>query len=539
MTGAASRDHSPSEATPRLPLFVAVATVVLAFIRFGYHYGTGDQDELIPSVMNLLDGSLYPRDWIVQTVTDGVTVRSYFLWLITGPSLVLPVWLVTLALWVMVGIGVAYGVHAIAWELLRDRLAAAVAVPLALAVTVRFTIGGNALHYAALAPEGVAWAIALPGIALFLRGRMAPAGVLLGVAAWFHLLAGLHPAMLLGLALAWHVLRRRRRPAELFWFGGAFAVAAIPILVPVAWDHLVGATADPAGVSPLYVHAFFRNPHHHLITQTPAGLVARFAVTVAVGLAAAFWLVRRGRLYHAPLLAAAGIAAVGFIVLGAVGVEAVGMATTAKLQFPKLTVLITLVMSIAASGALVALLPPRWRQRGERELARRGVWLAAALILAAAVTALSVGDVALGERAYPVRHQESALGEVEAWARAGTPVDALFATPPSVSSFRSFARRSVVANYTAFVFTDEAMQEWFDRLMRVAPIEPPARGFGVTAALDAAYHDRSREEWLELAERYGLDYAVVERAADASGLPAAFENDGWRVLVLRSDTSGP
>lgn len=533
MTHISEPQPSGREAPPRLPLFVALFTVVAVFIRFGYHFGTGDQDELIPSVLNLLDGTLYPRDWIVQTVTDGVTVRSYFLWLIAGPSLLLPVWLVTLILWVMVGISVAYGVHAIAWELLRDRLAAALAVPLVLAVTVRFTIGGNALHYAALAPEGVAWALALPGIALFLRGPLAPAGVLLGVAAWFHLLAGLHPAMLLSVALAWQVVRRQRGIVALLCFGGAFTLAALPILVPVVWDHLVGATADPAGVSPLYVHAFFRNPHHHLVTETPAGLVARFAAVAVMGLAATAWLARRGRLRHGPLLATAGLAAIAFLIAGVIGVEVIGLAVAAKLQFPKLTVLATMFFAIAASGAIAGLLPPRWRLLGERELKRHRVWLAAACLAAISVAALSVGDVMFGDRAYPLRHKESPLGEVEAWARSSTQPDALFATPPSVSSFRSFSRRSVVANYTAFVFTDEAMQHWFARLMDLAPIEAPATGFGVTEALDSAYHARDAAGWSALSRRYGIDFAVVLREADASGAPVAFENEQWRVIRLR------
>src|SRR5690554_1432897 len=88
------------EGPSRLPLYVALLAIVAAFLRFGYDYGAGDQDELIPSILRLLDPSLFTRDWLIRTVTDGVNVRTYFLWLAALPSLVLPPWLAVALLWV-------------------------------------------------------------------------------------------------------------------------------------------------------------------------------------------------------------------------------------------------------------------------------------------------------------------------------------------------------------------------------------------------------------------------------------------------------
>ena len=70
------------------PLYVALLALLGAFLRFGYVYGVGDQDELIPSVLHLLDPSLFTQDWLVQTITSGVNVRTYFLWAVALPSAV-------------------------------------------------------------------------------------------------------------------------------------------------------------------------------------------------------------------------------------------------------------------------------------------------------------------------------------------------------------------------------------------------------------------------------------------------------------------
>ena len=531
LAAAGAAPLAPAGPRSGLPLFVALGTVVLAFIRFGYAYGVGDQDELIPSVLHLLDGNLFRQDWAIQTVTDGVTVRSYFLWLIAAPSALFPVWLATAALWLVTGIAVGYAVYYVAYELLHDRLAAAIAVPLALAVTVRWTIGANALHYPFLAPEGVAWAVSLLGVAAFLRGRLIPAGVLMGIGAWFHLLAGLHPALLLGLWVVVGAAGRERPLRDVFVFGVAFTVAALPILIPVGIDHLAAATADPAGPSPLYVHAYFRNPFHHLLSATPAGQLLRFALVAVPGALAGLWLARRGGLQHARLLGVTAGLAILLILAGALLVEVAHSSLAAKLQFQKPTLLLVLGAAICISGAVVRAVPPRWRQWGLRMLEMRRTGLALVVVLMVAIGSLSAGGWILGDRMQPLRHQETPLAEAERWAREHTRVDALFAIPPSVSTFRTTARRSVVANFAAFVFTDEAMQAWYNRLLAVAPIDRPPAGFGLPPVLDAAYHAHDADSWEELREQFGIDFALVRRPLDLP-FQIVFENPGWRIYAL-------
>ena len=137
---------------------------------------------------------------------------------------------------------------------------------------------------------------------------------------------------------------------------------------------------------------------------------------------------------------------------------------------------------------------------------------------------------------YPIRHKETPLAEVERWAHKTTPVDALFAIPPTVGTFRSHARRSVVANWHAFVFDDRAMQTWYERLMAIAPISRPARGADPKPELDAAYHAHNNEQWLELRDRFCIDYVLLRDEPNALSFPVAFSNQGWVVYDLRRES---
>jgi hypothetical protein len=526
-----------------LPLFVALLTVTAHYLRFGYVYGAGDQDELIPSLLHLLDGSLFAQDWLIQTVTSGVNVRTYFLWLTALPSLVLPPWLAVFLLWVGVFISLCYGVYGLARELTRDHVAAALSVPLALVLAVKWTLGDNSLAYDALVPEGVAWALAVPAITLFLRRRWVWAGVLLGLAAWFHLLVGLQTALVLGAvglvrAAATADLEGRKLRADfedLARFGGAFVLAALPILIPVALQQFAIGSEVGEAVPSFYIHAEFRNPHHHLFFAFAPERHLRFWPLVVLSLAGGVVLARRGALRHGRKLVVGGVVITALCALAVLFVEIVPVEFVAKLQFFKLTVLVALVASILLSGALVHFLPPALRHAADGLLDYRRAGLVATVVLVGLVGVLAVwGASRPGALLHPLRHQASPLGEVEAWARAQTAKDALFAIPPSVSTFRTFARRAVVADFTGFVFTDAAMQTWFRRLMDVAPIDPPETGIGVKPVLDAAYHRLGPADWRRLRSGYGVDYAVVRRSERGLPFDVAFENEAWMVYRLNA-----
>jgi len=528
---------TPATTAPpwRAPLGGTVALLALYTMRFGYGYGAGDHDELIPSALALLSGgALFERDWLVQTVLDGVNVRTAFVWLLAVGGRVMPLAAWTGILHVAAWLATAAGVYALGWTLTRSRLGAAVGAALALLVAVAFPIGANSLVTPLLTPESVAWALLVPALGWWLRGHPLAAGAAIGVAAWFHLLA----AGLVGLWLGLATLLRRSAPGRLrtaLLLGATALGAAAPVLLPVALDQLAGGAA-PGGPSPFEVHAVFRNPWHHLFFSFPATTHAKFWTWLALGVGAGVWLARHGRLRHAGDLARLGAVAAGAAVVGVLFVEVWPVEAVAKLQVFKLAVPVTLLASVALGGALAAAVPVGWRSRGRAAWSRHGT--RASVLVVVLVGALSAWGVAGGgpvaPRLQPLTHPATPAGQVEAWARAHTPRGALFAVPPSQSTFRSYARRATVITWNGFVFGDAEMQAWRRRLHDVAPIAPPARGSDPRAALDRRYAARTPAEWAALCAAYGVDYAVVPDSVRLP-YPTVFDvpgADGQRVVRL-------
>lgn len=514
------------------PAGVVAALFAAYTLRFGYGYGSGDHDELVPSALALLSGErLFARDWLVQTVLDGVNVRTAFVWLLAVMGRAMPLPAAAAVLHVSAWAATAAGVYALGWTLARSRLAAAFGAALALVIAVAFPIGSNAVVASLVTPEGVAWALLVPALALWLAGRPAWAGAFVGVAAWFHLLA----AALVGLWLAGATLAhgraaggRLRGLARLAVPAGALA---LPVLVPVALAQLGGA-ADPAGPSPLAVHAVFRNPWHHLFFSFPLGTQLKFWTLVAAGLAAARALHRSGRLRHGAdvarlwaLAALGGLTAVLFVEVWPV--EAV-----AKLQLFKLAVPSALLASLTVGAWLAARVPRAWRDRSRGLVDRHRRWASGAVVavVAAAMLPGAFGRGPYARRYQPVVQPSTPMGRVEAWARTKTPVGTLFLVPPSASTFRSHARRAVVITWNGFVFGDREMQLWHRRLMSVAPVAPP-RGSDPRVALDRSYAARSASEWRRLRAAYDVDLAVVPDTLRLP-FPVVFRTDGWQVVRL-------
>lgn len=499
-------------------------------------YGGSDQDELVPAALHLLNSNLFTTDWLIQNVTSEMNVRSIFVGLMTASGAVVPLWLGVAILHILVWCAVAYGIFAIAYELTRDHFASALSMLVAVLVTPIMTLGGNIVIHNMLVPEGVAWALALPGITLFLRKRWLLAGAFLGVSAWFHLLAGGLTALALVVIVLIRSYERTSgyRIAEAARLSAAFVIIALPVIIPVL---LTQAGGDPDGESPFYIHAVFRNPWHHLFFSFDLSRHLRFWPLMALGGLSLWHLSKTKCITYAPEIVRFWLVVFLLCCLSIVFVELVPVEIVAKLQFFKLTVPAALIASILISAVIVRWLPKTIRGVGEQLLSWRKLGLVCALALAAIVLMLAVRGAGLpGALMYPIVHQQTELGGVEAWARTQTSDEALFAIPPSVSTFRSFGERSVVANWNAFVFSDRAMQTWYERLMAMAPIDRPARGVNPKPELDSAYGRHTVEEWLDLQARFSIDFALLGAEAELLSFPVAFENQEWVVYDLRRES---
>jgi hypothetical protein len=508
----------PAPANWRASLLATLVAMLLYFLRFGYDYGQSDQDETIPYLLHRLDETLFQHDWFVQTQAQGIGVRTGFVWLLHGLALGLPPWGAVLVLHVLAWGSLGTAVFALARHLTRQTFPAVLAVLVVLVFTPQWTLGGNDLVHRMLVPTMVAWGVGLWGVVGFLRQREGVAGLLFGLATWVQALVGLHLGLAFGLVLVLDllgagILRPAARAIRPFgWFCGAFLAGALPGVGMLAWAQLVAPPIPASSDLPslFYLLAAFRNPHHYLPSAFPLTTWIKFGVLLLGGLAVLATPSLRDRFAAPRLLAALLTLAAGVLLVAFVFTEGWPSLAVARLQLFALTVLLKPLLVILVVGTAVTVVPERYRDWLDRACSARSV-LAGMVIVWIVVAGLLVADQPwLRSRVAPLDQSQSPIARVEAWAQANTPASAVFAVPPSVSSFRTFATRAIVVNFKSIPYEPSLLVEWFTRLRAFAPLTdlPELGGAPILPLLDAAYEGLAPEELLPLARSYAVDYVV-------------------------------
>ena len=512
-----------TDSSHRIPYPVYGIAFLLFLWRFGYAYASGDQDELIPFLTHLLDGSLLGEDWFVQTQVEDFSVRTYFVWILRLLCMLMPLPVVVTGLYLILWLCIADGVYRLAFLCSHNQLASAASLVITLAVFHKWTLGANDLVYTMLVPEMLSWALALPAIRLFLHRRWILSACLLGLSAWFQLLVGLLTAGVLWMIQVWSWLgdHKRDHARAALTFGITFLISALPILIPIGLQQLQAGTV-PDKPDVFYIVGPFRNPFHYMFFSFGPRAVVRFGLMVVLAMVSFVWLRRKQRVFHPNFIRRGFFVIAGICVIGFLATEMVPVLFIAKFQVFKLTVWVKLIMVVLICTAGVTLLPDRLQGFLSALIKRAWPgWAVVGLMTGLTLIGWIQDAPILTRRIQPLVHQQSALGQVEHWVRDHTPKDGIFAIPPSMSTFRSNAQRAVVVTYAAYPYKDEYMQAWYRRILDLAPIDPPHRGMGLKPILDAAYHTHNETAWLALRDRYNLDYLLIDTTQQT--WPLSFE----------------
>ncbi|MBT8400235.1 MAG: hypothetical protein KJO98_07150 [Rhodothermia bacterium] len=503
------------------PAFAAVAlSLAIWWFRFGYEWAWGDQDEIVPYLLHLIDDSVLAADWFVQTQTESVGVRTPFVYLLRIVSFVLSPYAAVLAIFVLSWAAIGWSIYAIARLLSASRPAAALAVVIVLALTPKWTLGGNDVVYSMLVPEMAAWGLGLPGLLALMQRRFVLAGVLIGFAGWIQILVGLHLILALGLGLILTAyLSRDNSWNDLTQFIGVGVAVLSPMLLIIARQQLAfTALQDP---DPIWILTEFRAPYHYMPTEFSPQSYIKFAMVVAAGVSGFVWMRKNGHWNDALSIGLGAIVAIAAsLLLGLVFVELVPVHFVIKLQLFKLSVVAKVLLLATACTALGHAVFTRSRVRVSLSAQIAGGAIVIALLAVAA--AKRVGQPT-------PRMTES----VETWARSSTPANAKFLIPPSISSFRSMAERAIVVNYAATPFSPDDLVEWYHRITAIAPVGADRVGIELKTRLDASFHRQTESDWSRLAEQFSVDYLVM-RQSDAAPLPfrVAFRDSVWVVYDL-------
>lgn len=527
-------DQKTGTISPKPPKWMPVSAwlviVLLYAIRFGYDYGASDQDEMLPYVLALKDPSLYPHDWFVQQLVSHANVRTFFAWALYAVHAVFPlawaVFLGYLACWWTI---LQY-MYRIAAAVSRNEWAGWLATLLGVVVFHKITIGSNDAVYNLLAPELVGWAFALPALYAGWQNRWTFSGLLLGIASCFHFITGFTTALVLLAVL--FTTQGQQKNRRKFWLN--YGLSALPILLVIGLGQ-IHQTSAPSTPSSTEIQFWIRLPLHHFAAYYADRFWGFWLMILAGGWG--FWdLKRRKHLRHEAFLRSFWMVSGLLMLLGWIGLEVFHWGFIGKFQFYKLAVWWKMFALALFSGAIMTRIPLRHRQAAAPMIRR--TLPALGLLLSLYVSASLMTQSGRPYQKMPLFYTDSSLAEMESWIQRNTPKSALFAVPPSNTTFRSHARRSIVINWLGFPFEDHAMYVWWTKLRDLTGVSHFQHRTALTA-LDEGFNRNIlrgiRSAWVP---PNGLtrQYCLIEKKRLHQPLPSPMvhQNRDWALYACKT-----
>ena len=562
-----------SSATPDVPgapralstliAFAAVCTAASMGAINPYRYGVADHVLTIPFLKQWIDPSLYAGDLIVPEKVHLYTVLWPLLALVVrGTGLPIE----SVFLW-----GYALSVFAtfIAIGVLARTMASSTSAGLLamfIAVFAKETLAGAATIEDNFLTRVVALPFALFAFADSARERHVRAAMLLGIAFVVHPLTGLYAAAMA--ATAGLVAMRHRRPVSPLASVVVFLLLASPVLIWKALDPVrVPVIPEAEWMALLELRA----PHHIApLTWSPLLYIATAALVAVVFACAP----RTGTGNRGGLLQAASVGALGLFVIALVFGTFVPLSPVVQLQLFRASAFLAYFAIVAYSGCLVGAahnplslseLATLWlfgfavlygAQGWPFALAAIGVVIAGvsayrrvvglalppealSLLLIALLFGLSLGAARTSRAGVGSDAPEADWVELQHWARASTPRDAVFIVPPGHDGFRIESERSIYGDWkdgTQGFFNDAVGREWLARMERLGfRRELPVRGLNGMDVLDDAYRKLDARRLHDIADDivggpskvYIVDFADSQRL----GSVPIYRNDHYAVFA--------
>ena len=526
---------------PAVAAILSVASVVIS----GLGVYVENHAVQVPLVRWLNDPSLYPGDPFVVALARYPSA----LWrLVALAARVFPLGPLLLALHALSRLLVIGAAGRLALAFAPGSRRAATAAMALFAFAVCPFIGAGTLVNFYFEQSGVAVALLLLAIAAFHEERRVACGVWLGLAFNANPLYALFASSYMGTAF---LLDRDYRTTWRSWLPAAGLFAAFSSYTSYLTLSLTGA---PPADDALWLEAARARCWRHLF---PAdwewgGYAKTALLAVLFIVVVSRWTGVRTRLGRHAIIwtgVAAAWLATAFAAAYVFPWPPLLMLQPARaldlwLCFAAIAIFASSLPAIAIGTVFVIWMPPGWPVATaalaipyvRRKLATfLALWVVFVGIHHLANRVMILGDV----RSAIVNGPEAPVAHIAAWARTNTAKDASFlvnvGVEPNWDAFRGLSERSIYTNWeegTAIYWDRGFVTEWARRLSDIGFERHRLGEDDPEDVLDRIYKDLRDDDARSLGRKYGLRYWVVPEI-HASGLPTAYERDGYKVLDLR------
>lgn len=491
---------------------VALFSLGLFLLRYGYAFGFSDQDEFLPLVAHILDKDLFLRDWFVSMQFEGFSIRWPMALLVALPATFLPIWSVVFLIHLGTGLISALAMARLTHRIFHSRTATLAAVVLVMAITTRWNPGGNDILHGMLVPSSVAWCLILSAVERMHARRFLPAGFLLGAATLFHPLLGLQAGGLLVLvSLTMSSVSWRKR-----------ARLALPFLAVLTPLMVLLSSVGAGGNDATFILTQIRAPHHYIPGSFSS--LSWLKLLVLFVPACIFVWMDTNRLTQnhkaeetdLPPFSSWDRAFLGRLLVVPAAILVLSLlVTTWPVQWaqalrlqpwavsPLVRVLSAITIAafglswlriILTGGGATPGQQQRWPALGDGFMPIAGLALIVFAFWGASddITGVSNPDRTLHE-----------------WALENTDPDAVFVVPPSMSGFQFGASRAQYVSFKSFPFAPDPTLLWWERLQEIAPVaDVLPGGTALQARLDSSYLHQSLADIRPFVASRDVDYIV-------------------------------
>ena len=506
---------------PSSSFLFAVLVWSLLVVRFGYRYGTGDQVELLPYTLYLHDANLYTHDFFIQGLNASVPNERTVM-----ANLLLPfvnhLEVLCFVLQFLSTILLVLGLEKLAGRFIKNKYLAWLTILIALIPLNDYTLGNVELYSECFQASGLAVAIVVWAIHLFLDRKYVMASVLMSVATFIQLLEGLDVMMVLSAVLFVAVLRKEVSIKIFATFLSVYAFTAGIYLVLIFMQKNVTSVLSNDELFKILFE--FRHPHHFIFSSFPKSKVLVFLLLTITAIV--FYANRSSKLFQFILIGFAGLVFYG------VAVDGFHNVLLGNFQFYKITQWIKFFGVVAVIGSLEELLKTKigWlhRLKFEKTILLSVVALAWLVILCFHNSL----PYHVPFQIFELKEQDDAVSIAEQ-IKANTAKDAVFIQPFDNTELKFHAQRSSYVEFKANVRNKLFVKEWAGRIEEVFHVNGnmQTEGFALQQKADDHFFHLSASE-LQLLKQKGVTHLLTRKEFPSSAGALILSNKTYAVYQL-------